>query len=219
MNIKSFLTLAALGPLTLGAGAAQAQAGTGSLAGWAVYGDAAAQAGTLTLTTAYLDGAGDQPFNLSGSSAVDIGTLEAAAGVAPFALDLSASEYATEGSLVSQTFSAAAGQMLSFNWAFGGNETLFEDHAFVVLNGQVFTLASLSAPGLAGQNLSLLLAPAGGLQTLSFGVVDTVDVLGVSTLSISALQVSAVPEPGSVALLLAGLGLVGAAARRSQAVR
>ena len=49
---------------------------------------------------------------------------------------------------------------------------------------------------------------------LAFGVVDVGDVVGVSTLTVSGLAVSAVPEPLSGVLLLAGLAALGAVAGR-----
>ena len=202
--------------LALFAGAAHAQATTDSLAGWTVYGDAAAQSGAITLTTAYLDGDSDQPSNLSGASAVDIATLEGGVGVAPYALDLSAQEYGTEGSAVAQSFAALAGQTLSFDWSFGTLETLFQDRAFVVIDGDVFTLATLAAPGAATQSFSYTFAQS-GIASLAFGVIDTVDYLGVSTLNVSNLQViSAVPEPATTTMVLAGLAFVGAVVRRRQ---
>ncbi|HKX40152.1 MAG TPA: PEP-CTERM sorting domain-containing protein [Burkholderiaceae bacterium] len=198
---------------------AQAQATTDSLAGWNVVGDAVAQGGSITLTTAYLDGAGDQTGNLSGTSAADIATVESAAGVAPYALDLSATEYGTEGSLVGQSFAAVAGQTLSFDWSFNTLETLFQDHAFAVINGQVITLATAAAPGAASQSFSYTFAQS-GIATLSFGVIDTVDYLGVSSLNIGNLQMTApVPEPGTYAMLLAGLSLIGFVSQRRRGRR
>ncbi len=204
--------------LLLAAGSACAQAGTASLAGWQATGDVVAQGGAITLTTAYLDGAGDQPFNLSGTSAVDYSALAAAAGLPVQALDVGG-QFVFEGSLVSQSFSVAAGQQLRFDWAFSSRETDFLDHAFVVLDGRLHTLATTAQPGAATQGFSAGFAQAGTV-TLAFGVADTEDVLGVSSLTITNLAVSAVPEPATSALLLAGLGLLATAARRrAQGVR
>lgn len=206
--LRRFLPCAAAGlALTLTGNAAHAVAGTDSLAGWTVTGDAVAAAGAITLTSAYFaDGDPDTPFNLSGRAAADIAGVEAAAGVAAYALDLAAPDFGTEGSVVVQQFQASAGQQLSFTWTFGSGETLFEDHAFAVINGQVFTLATRSQPGNGPQTFGTLLAA--GPVTLALGVIDTGDVLGVSTLTVSALQVSAVPEPAPALLLAGGLALL-----------
>lgn len=203
------------------AGNAQAQVGTGSLAGWTVLGDVIAQAGAIKLTTAYLDGFTDQPLNLSGTSAAYITQVEIAAGVAALALDLPEPEYGQEGSVIAQSFAVAAGSKLTFSWSFSTVEDRFLDRAFAVVNGQIFTLATRSAPGLATQTFSFTFAAA-GVATLALGVIDTGDVLGVSTLAVRNLVVSVVPEPTTLALWLAGLaglGLAGAGARRRRAVQ
>jgi len=206
--------LIAAATLALLAGSASAQASTGSLAGWTVLGDVVAQAGAIVLTTAYAEaGDPDQPFNLSGDSAADIALVEAAAGVPTYALDLPEPEYGREGSLVTQSFAVAAGDTLRFTWAFGTLETVFQDRAFAVINGQVLTLATAGTPGGVAQGFEYSFAGA-GTATLALGVIDTGDYLGVSTLSVSNLSVTAVPEPATTALWLAGLGLVGCAARR-----
>jgi len=225
MNATTFLipkrlaAISALGLLALSGHAAHAQATTDSLVGWSVYGDVVSQTGAITLTTAYLDGDSDQAANLSGNSAVDIGTLESAAGVPLYGLDLSTEEYGTEGSLIGQSFAATAEQTLSFDWTFSTLETLFQDRAFVVIDGQVITLATASAPGAATQSFSYTFAQS-GISSLSFGVIDTVDVVGVSSLSVSNLQlVGAVPEPATTAMMLAGLALVGGVTARSRRQR
>jgi PEP-CTERM motif len=203
--------LAALG------GNAHAQVSTGTLTGWSVLGDAVTQGGAITVTTAFLDAAGDQAHNLSGNSAALISDVETAAGVAPFALDLPVDHYGTEGSVVSQSFTAAAGQALNFEWSFATFDDTYLDHAFVVIGGELFTLATTAQPGGGLQSFSHTFAQ-GGQVTLAFGVVDTDDVDGVSSLSISNLQLGTVaapvPEPQTYALMLAGLGLLAGVARR-----
>jgi hypothetical protein len=175
-----------------------------SHAAWNTAGDAVTQGEDLTLTTAYL-GAGDpdSAFNLSGSAALDIASIESLAGLPAYALDLSAEEAGTEGSLAWRSFKVAAGDTLRFDWVFTTAETDFEDHAFVVLAGELFTLATRSQPGSAPAHFSRTFTSA-GLMTLAVGVIDTVDYLGVSTLQLSNLQISPVPEPASALLMLAG---------------
>jgi hypothetical protein len=82
-----------------------------------------------------------------------------------------------------------------------------------VLEGSLLTLATRSQPGAAVQTFSHTFG-SGGLATLALGVVDTVDVLGVSTLTVSNLQISPVPEPATALLFAAGLAGLGALRRR-----
>ena len=211
------ILLTSLGALAAvaAAGAVQAQVINGNfgagLAGWNPLGDAIAQANTLTLTTAF-NGDDDAPFNLSGNGAAWIDAVEPAAGVATYALDLGG-EPAYEGSLAKQTFAVAAGSALSFNWSFSTREATFLDNAFVVINGAVTSLANRTAAPVGQQTFSRSFAQAANV-TLVFGVVDTGDLNGVSTLNIRNVQVSAVPEPATLGLWLAGVAGVGAAARR-----
>ncbi|MDB5998381.1 MAG: hypothetical protein JWP52_80 [Rhizobacter sp.] len=208
--------LAALGMVLL-AGAAHAQADTSSLNGWSVLGDVVSRSGALSLTTAYTDEAG----NLSGNPAEFADTIEAAAGLNFHALDVSSDPAGegTEGSLAMQSFAAVAGQTVSFDWSFSSEDTLFSDHAFVVIDGKVTTLATTSQPGSGVQTFSFTADHTGSLS-LAFGVIDTGDYVGVSSLQVENLQssvISPVPEPTNVALLLAGLGVVGFVAKRRKA--
>jgi hypothetical protein len=173
------------------------------LSGWTVRGDAITSAGTLSITTAATVDP-DTPFNLSGNSAQDSEVLRLAANVAVAGLDLG-DQTAYEGTLVQQSFAVLAGQTLSFSWSFSSNDAQFLDHAFVVLNGQVNTLASSANPGGASQVFSRTFA-AGGPVTLSFGVVDTGDYDLVSTLKIRNVQITAVPEPATWLLMALGAG-------------
>jgi hypothetical protein len=74
-------------------------------------------------------------------------------------------------------------------------------------------LATTAQPGGSTQTYSYTFAKSGPL-TLSFGVVDTDSVTGVSLLSIGNLQVAAVPEPESWVMFVAGLGALGWFGRR-----
>jgi hypothetical protein len=210
---KPFLLAASLSCAAL---AAQAQVNNGNfsqgLTGWNPQGDAVAVAGVMTLTNASLLDAADAPFNRSGNNPQDnVGALEAAAGVSPYGLDLSADDYATEGTLAWQIITLGAGDTLSFNYSFSTQEGPLppsqKDRAFVVLGGQVITLATAVNPpiGLYG---FFYQAPAAATLRLAFGVVDTTDFIGASSLSISNVSVAPIPEPASAALLLAGLGLL-----------
>ncbi|MDE2501394.1 MAG: hypothetical protein KGL18_00260, partial [Burkholderiales bacterium] len=176
------------------AGPAWSQADTHSLSGRDAFGDASAAQGAITVTTAYLDGAGDEPYNRSGDAAVDIAVVEGAAGLAPYALGLPAPDSATEGTLVRPSFAVQAGQTLSFDGSFATHEDLYEDHAWAVVDGQLITLATRSQPGAALNHFSYS-CTGSGTTLLALGVVDAGDVLGVAELTISQLALSAVPEP------------------------
>jgi hypothetical protein len=208
------------------------------LAGWSTVGDASTKAAgavdpsRLWLTTASVAYDDDVDFgiaaggrNASGIAAVDngLGELEAFTGAAGGALGA-----VYEGSAAKQSFNAGAGSKLSFHWDLGTldprtNASTF-DTAFVVIDGRLTTLGDISAATLAGTDgnathtgwtdFSFTFANA-GLHTLAFGVGDIGDYDATSTLAIAGVSLSAVPEAPSLALLAAGLGLLGVARRRS----
>lgn len=216
-------------------GTAQAQVTNGgfntNLNGWTTFGDASVQAGApegtgqLWLTTDAVADANSR--NLSGTDPLATGItggLEESVGLTIGALDPT-DNFAAEGSGVSQSFAANAGDTLSFSWNFltadDGSSTDFADYAFVVLDGQLIQLASVAnatlGSGAAGylsetglQTFSFSFA-AGGTHQISFGVADVGDYTVTSALAVDAVQLtaSAVPEPAPTALLAAGLALLG----------
>jgi hypothetical protein len=229
--------------LALGAGSARAQVVNGSfgngLAGWTTGGDAAVVGTHLSLTNAGIDGSDDADGverNLSGTAPLvsgEPGGLEAAAGLAPFALDpdTAAGIAATEGAVASQTFLAAAGSHLSFQWDLAtmdqSGDPSFADIAFVVIDGQRVFLGSVldAATPIAGGSYAAHTGWAGwsttlangGSHTISFGIADVGDSAVSSALDISRVDVSSVPESSTLALMAAGLAMLALKRRRRAA--
>ena len=221
---------------------AQAQVVNGDFAngltGWSTIGDASTKAANavdpsrLWLTTASTAYDDDVDFgiaaggrNASGIAAVDngFGDIEAFTGAPDGAL------YAVyEGSAAKQSVTAAAGARLSFHWDLGTldprTDPRLYDTAFVVIDGKLTTLGDISSATLAGtdgnathtgwEDFSFTFATA-GVHTIAFGVGDIGDYDATSTLAVTGVNVSAVPEAPVLALMAAGLGLLGLARRRS----
>lgn len=224
---RHLLALAALAAGLLSAGNAFAVTNgdfSVSLAGWDAAGDVSVQSGAALLTTAY-DGTDDDTlgsFNFSGFAAVDAPVIESAAGLASGALG-----NAWDGSLIKQTFTVNAGDTLSFQWNFLSNEPVLgnlPDFGFVVIDGTVTQLGGVAqatvTPGLNGfaaqtgwNTFSQTFANAGTV-TLALGVVDADDVVTTSALMVDQVTLSAVPEPGALVLLGAGLVASGWTRRR-----
>jgi hypothetical protein len=209
------------------------------LSGWTTLGDASTQAGApqgnarLLLTNAdtfsdEVDASGLPlgPFNRSGNSPLLVGVpggLEQQAGFAIGAFD-PVGDFAQEGSLAMQSFSAAAGDTLSFLWNFGTRDT-FADFAFVAIDGLVIRLGGVPEALLTGSGDHLLETGfqtfsfqfnTSGLHSLVFGVVDVGDTAIMSSLSVDQVQLrsNSVPEPQSLALMLMALGLMALSGRR-----
>ncbi|WP_218081696.1 hypothetical protein [Anthocerotibacter panamensis] len=123
---------------------------------------------------------------------------------------------ATTGSAITQTFTANAGETLTFSWDFLTNEFLQEpqsnDFAFITLNGAVLATLDTFTPGFitpsaagffdsdTGYSTRSFALATTGTYTLGFGVANRFDTLIRSGLLVDNVQV--VPEP------LSTMGLV-----------
>lgn len=209
---------------------------SGHAANWQTAGDVSAQDNSgdtyIALTTASRMFEDDFPlpagsFNLSGVAAVETGlALETAIGAQPGAFDRG-DDFAYEGSAIWRTVNVNVGDILRFDWLLATNEVGVEarpDYAFLSVDGDITRIASVadatSAPIPAFladtgiRSFEYVFARGGAVQ-LAFGVVDVGD-FGVTTaLAIDNVSITAVPEPKSWALMLAGLIGVAGAARRA----
>ncbi|WP_414581710.1 hypothetical protein [Scytonema sp. PCC 10023] len=164
-------------------------------------------------------------------------SLEGFLGVSQFFGDNSLAE-AIEGSAIKQTFTANAGQNLSFSWNFLTNESVgnnanqdFNDFAFATLSNNsqnlFFRLADTSTTFLAsGSNTSFFeetgfktfsyTLPTDGEYTLGIGVVDVGERTVISGLLIDGVGAQAIPETSSTVsfLLVGAVGAVSVLKRR-----
>ena len=238
MNVQKLGLRAGLIATTVGlllAGNAMAAVTNGgfagnSLAGWTTLGDVTTASGGAFLTTASLEFQDDFPedagtFNASQvNSAYDVasGGFEAFAGLDLGALDTP--DFAYEGSLLKQTITVSAGDTLSFNWNMFTNEGTNADYAFVVINGALSILspaANATIPSVpydlsTGASVFSQTFASASSVNLAFGVVDLGDYGVTSALWLDNVKLVAapVPEPETYAMLLAGLGIIGASSRR-----
>ncbi|MCQ9379615.1 PEP-CTERM sorting domain-containing protein [Methyloversatilis sp. XJ19-49] len=210
---------------------------SGYAANWQTAGDVSAQDNSgdtyIALTTASLTFEDDFPlpagsFNLSGVAAVETGlALEMAIGAEPGAFDRG-DDFTYEGSAIWRSVNVNVGDILRFDWLLATNEVGAEarpDFAFLSVDGDITRIASVadatSAPILdfladTGIRSFEYVFTRGGAVQLAFGVVDVGDYGVTTALAIDNVSITAVPEPESWALMLAGLIGVAGAARRAR---
>lgn len=210
--MKKQLILGALVASLWASTAAAAPVPSADLTAWTQAGDVAVASGTSArITTAAVE-SGEQPSSVSG--ALLFFDLEPALNMAPGTLPADT----IEGSGMQFSFSALADTTISFAWSL--STALFDpdfiDRAFVVIDGSLFeSLADVAAATVGGRFSHTFGA---GDHSLAFGIMDVNSTDLVSILDISGFSVSAaseVPEPGTWALMAAGIaGLAGVAGRR-----
>lgn len=196
---------------SLWAGSAAAAPVSADLAQWTQAGDVTVASGTSArITTAAVE-SGEQPSGAS--SALLFYELEPALNLAGGILPADT----IEGSGMQFSFSALVGTTISFAWSL--STALFDadyiDRAFVVIDGSVF--ASLADVVLDAVNGQFSHTFGAGDHSLAFGILDVNSTDLVSTLDVSDFRVSTVsevPEPGTLALMLAAMAGFAAIARR-----
>lgn len=198
---------------------------TGDFTGWETTGN------TSIETFGFGSGPTDGDFEAllsTGDPTVSDFAIENFLGLAVGSLDALGTNDATVGSAIKQTFTAKAGDILTFDWNFLTNEltpTFFNDFAFVSIAGVdiladtfsefVTSLTSFSEET-EFQTFSFTFDTA-GTYTVGLGVADLVDTVVDSGLLVDNVDLESVPEPTSVLSLLSLVVLgTGSILRRKQ---
>ncbi|MBW4615537.1 MAG: PEP-CTERM sorting domain-containing protein [Desmonostoc vinosum HA7617-LM4] len=174
------------------------------LSNWDKSGDVVAVPNQATLTNAFADGTDDDVnYNVSGNDPDYISSLETFLGLDSGNLGLDA----TEGSAIKKAFNVLAGDVISFDYSFLTYDTSLSDRAFVTISNSVIPLTGNSS-------FSYTFATA-GTYNVGIGVIDVIDNIGSSTLSLTNASVTnanpqPVPEPLTTlgSILAGGFGVM-----------
>jgi hypothetical protein len=120
-------------------------------------------------------------------------------------------------SLLSYDIAVAGDSAISFHWSYATTDdsSSYDTFSYVV-NGVATQLSTDGLTAFDPQSGNASVVVAGG-QHFAFTMFSNDSFGGPATSTITGFNVSAVPEPDTLALMLAGLGVVGVAARRSRA--
>lgn len=207
------------------------QAYESGLDGWTSSGDVTATSESAVTTGAggWIIAAHQSQMAQLNSGSTDAQSLDTFFGLQAGALEAAVFDV-TNGAGIQQTFTGLAGETVTQYWDFVSRDyTGFNDSAFVVVNGAVTVLASIENGGIevgsyghTGWQSFTYTLPTNGTYTLGFGVVNTKDTILDGALFLDNQPgdtrpiISAIPEPETYALLIAGLALLGFVAKRKR---
>lgn len=205
---------------------------TGNFTGWTTTGN------TSIKTPAYGSGPSEGTYQALVSNGDDSALpfdLEQFLGLKSGSLDGLGNGNIYQGSAIKQTFSANAGQVLTFDWNFLTNNPTpsqdFNDFSFVTIGSlskladtsSTFALSKTPFYKETGFNTFSYTIPTAGTYTLGIGVTNAGDVYGssgilVDKVALSTTPTTSVPEPTSAFGLLAfgALGMGSLLKRKQQ---
>ncbi|AFZ28322.1 PEP-CTERM putative exosortase interaction domain-containing protein (plasmid) [Cylindrospermum stagnale PCC 7417] len=157
------------------------------LSSWGRSGDVIAVPSKVTLTNAFADGSDDAyNYNVSSNDSTYINSLETFLGLNSGDLGFDA----TEGSAIKKTFNILAGDVISFDYSFLTYDTFSSDRAFVTISNSVIPLTGNSS-------FSYTFANSGNYN-VGIGVIDVIDNIGSSKLTVTNTVYQTVPEPSTI---------------------
>ncbi len=178
--------------------------------GWDTIGNNSIQPGAF-LGSGPTDGT-NQALSINSSGVPDF-SLESFLGLTSGSLDGLGNGNATVGSAIKQTFTANAGDTISFDYNFLTTETtpsFFNDFSFVSLTS-VEELADTNSSFVGfvtpiaqetGFTTFTQTIAASGTYTLGIGVVNSIDAINASGILVDNVRIASVPEPTTNILTL-----------------
>jgi len=127
------------------------------------------------------------------NAAVNEASLATALGLESGELGGLINKEVTEGSVYTQTFGVASGDVLSFNVVFSSGESVkesFQDTAFLIINGQTVEILATPSNREGGLFTHTFSEDEAGQVTIAFGVVDVTDSGITSELILSNLHLN-----------------------------